>query len=79
MALDIKDPSGFERLAGRIGDPCHGVAIFLSTAPSLFKPTIDGLEGGAEWNASGDTLYFYADTGNGSRLYSVPFDPAGRS
>src|SRR5437868_4366135 len=45
VALDINDPAGFERLAGTIGDPCHGVAIFLSTAPSLFKPTIDGLEG----------------------------------
>jgi glucose-6-phosphate 1-dehydrogenase len=43
VPLDINDPSGFERLAGTIGDPCHGVAIFLSTAPSLFKPTIDGL------------------------------------
>jgi glucose-6-phosphate 1-dehydrogenase len=43
VPLDINDPSGFERLAGAIGDPCHGVAIFLSTAPSLFKPTIDGL------------------------------------
>ena len=31
-------------LPTEIGDPCHGVAIFLSTAPSLFKPTIDGLE-----------------------------------
>ncbi len=45
VALDINDPAGFERLAARIGDPCHGVAIFLSTAPSLFKPTIDGLAG----------------------------------
>jgi len=45
VPLDIKDPAGFERLAQRVGDPCHGVAIFLSTAPSLFKPTIDGLEG----------------------------------
>src|SRR5947209_8137618 len=44
VPLDIKDPAGFERLAASIGDPCHGVAIFLSTAPSLFKPTIDGLE-----------------------------------
>ncbi|MEO7278264.1 MAG: glucose-6-phosphate dehydrogenase [Sphingomicrobium sp.] len=43
VPLDINDPSGFERLAGTIGDPCHGLAIFLSTAPSLFKPTIDGL------------------------------------
>ena len=44
VPLDINDPDGFGRLAGAIGDPCHGVAIFLSTAPSLFKPTIDGLE-----------------------------------
>jgi glucose-6-phosphate 1-dehydrogenase len=44
VPLDIKDPAGFVRLAATIGDPCDGVAIFLSTAPSLFKPTIDGLE-----------------------------------
>jgi glucose-6-phosphate 1-dehydrogenase len=44
VPLDINDPAGFERLSATIGDPCHGVAIFLSTAPSLFKPTIDGLE-----------------------------------
>jgi glucose-6-phosphate 1-dehydrogenase len=44
VPLDINDPAGFARLAKTIGDPCHGVAIFLSTAPSLFKPTIDGLE-----------------------------------
>ncbi len=45
VPLDINHPAGFERLAVTIGDPCDGVAIFLSTAPSLFKPTIDGLEG----------------------------------
>jgi len=45
VPLDIRDPAGFERLAEAIGDPCHGVGIFLSTAPSLFKPTIDGLQG----------------------------------
>jgi glucose-6-phosphate 1-dehydrogenase len=43
VPLDITQPVGFDRLAKVIGDPCHGVAIFLSTAPSLFKPTIDGL------------------------------------
>ena len=43
VSLDITDASAFDRLAGAIGDPCHGVGIFLSTAPSLFKPTIDGL------------------------------------
>ena len=36
---------GSSGLPTTIGDPCDGVAIFLSTAPSLFKPTIDGLEG----------------------------------
>src|SRR3569623_1688159 len=44
VALDIKDPAAFAQLASQVGDPCNGVAIFLSTAPSLFKPTIDGLE-----------------------------------
>src|SRR5881398_1910149 len=43
VAVDITDEASFPRLAERIGDPCHGVGIFLSTAPSLFKPTIDGL------------------------------------
>jgi glucose-6-phosphate 1-dehydrogenase len=44
VTLDINKAADFDRLAGAIGDPCKGVAIFLSTAPSLFKPTIDGLE-----------------------------------
>jgi glucose-6-phosphate 1-dehydrogenase len=44
VPLDIGDPAGFHKLAETIGDPCSGVAIFLSTAPSLFKPTIDGLQ-----------------------------------
>jgi glucose-6-phosphate 1-dehydrogenase len=44
VPLDITDQSSFAKLAQTIGDPCHGVGIFLSTAPSLFKPTIDGLE-----------------------------------
>jgi glucose-6-phosphate 1-dehydrogenase len=43
VSVDIHDPAAFERLAEAIGDPCHGLAIFLSTAPSLFKATIDGL------------------------------------
>jgi glucose-6-phosphate 1-dehydrogenase len=44
VTLDINDQGGFDRLASQIGDPCHGVAIFLSTAPSLFRPAIEGLE-----------------------------------
>ena len=45
VPVDITDQASFAGLAQSIGDPCHGVAIFLSTAPSLFKPTLDGLEG----------------------------------
>ena len=43
VPLDIKDPAGFSRLAEAVGDCGPGLGIFLSTAPSLFKPTIDGL------------------------------------
>ena len=42
VALDANQREGFARLAERI-DPKQGLAIFLSTAPSLFKATIDGL------------------------------------
>ena len=44
VPLDINDPAGFAALAQAVGDPAGGVAIFLSTAPSLFKPTIEGLQ-----------------------------------
>jgi len=44
VTLDINDEHGFTKLAAKIGDPCKGLAIFLSTAPSLFKPVIEGLE-----------------------------------
>src|SRR6185503_4063897 len=43
VTVDITQPPDFERLCSAVGDPCAGVAIFLSTAPSLFKATIDGL------------------------------------
>ncbi|MEO7655427.1 MAG: glucose-6-phosphate dehydrogenase [Sphingomicrobium sp.] len=43
VTLDIHDEAAFDNLAVKVGDPCHGVAIFLSTAPSLFKAVIDGL------------------------------------
>ena len=42
IPLDAKDAKGFKALAERI-DPGQGLAIFLSTAPTLFKPMIDGL------------------------------------
>src|SRR4051794_26050518 len=33
VALDIKDPSGFERPAESVGDTCHGAATFPFPAP----------------------------------------------
>ncbi len=44
VALDANDPAGFGALATAIGDTSK-LAIFLSTAPSLFGPTIAGLAG----------------------------------
>ncbi len=44
QALDASKTEGFPALAEKIGDVSDGLAIFLSTAPSLFEPTIKGLE-----------------------------------
>jgi glucose-6-phosphate 1-dehydrogenase len=43
VAVDAKSIEDFPKLASLVGDCGTGLAIFLSTAPSLFKPTIDGL------------------------------------
>jgi glucose-6-phosphate 1-dehydrogenase len=43
VTLDATKPDGFKRLAEKV-DPDAGLAIFLSTAPTLFKAVIDGLE-----------------------------------
>lgn len=42
QALDVTTPEGFDELAAKVG-PDHKLAIFLSTAPSLFETTIEGL------------------------------------
>ncbi|WP_156841180.1 glucose-6-phosphate dehydrogenase [Novosphingobium aquimarinum] len=44
QALDATTIEGFDALARKVGKPEHGTAIFLSTAPSLFEPTIQGLK-----------------------------------
>lgn len=44
QSLDASTPDGFDDLATKLGDISGGLAIFLSTAPSLFKPTIAGLQ-----------------------------------
>jgi glucose-6-phosphate 1-dehydrogenase len=43
VAVDATRIEDFARLSEAVGDRGSGLAIFLSTAPSLFKPTIDGL------------------------------------
>ncbi|HEX6374476.1 MAG TPA: glucose-6-phosphate dehydrogenase [Allosphingosinicella sp.] len=45
VALDASDPAPFSRLADAAGPNEGGLAIFLSTAPSLFRATIAGLAG----------------------------------
>jgi len=45
VPLDATDMSGYGRLANAAGGNDQPIAIFLSTAPSLFKPTIEGLAG----------------------------------
>jgi len=42
--LDVKNPAGFKALAEKAGRPGEQLAIFLSTAPSLFETTIKGLQ-----------------------------------
>lgn len=44
--LDANDMAGYAALAEKVGTPQQGMAIFLSTAPSLFEPTIAGLTAG---------------------------------
>ncbi|TCP94340.1 glucose-6-phosphate 1-dehydrogenase [Sphingomonas sp. PP-CE-1A-559] len=40
---DLSDPASFQPLADKIGDISGGLAIYLSTAPSLFESAIEGL------------------------------------
>jgi glucose-6-phosphate 1-dehydrogenase len=51
--LDATKEDGFGKLAEKVGKPERGLAIFLSTAPSLFEPTIRGLE---RAGMTGDTV-----------------------
>ncbi|GMM92695.1 glucose-6-phosphate dehydrogenase [Qipengyuania sp. MTN3-11] len=42
--LDASTVEGFDALADKVGDISGGLSIFLSTAPFLFEPTIEGLK-----------------------------------
>jgi len=44
QALDATQLDHFKDLSDELGDTSKGLAIFLSTAPSLFEPTIKGLD-----------------------------------
>ncbi len=44
QTLDATQTDGYADLAEKVGTPARGLAIFLSTAPSLFEPTIKGLQ-----------------------------------
>ncbi|MCH7628676.1 MULTISPECIES: glucose-6-phosphate dehydrogenase [Novosphingobium] len=43
QTLDASDIDSFGALATKLGDTSCGLSIFLSTAPALFEPTIEGL------------------------------------
>jgi glucose-6-phosphate 1-dehydrogenase len=53
QALDAADKAHYKDLAAKVGDVAGGLAIFLSTAPSLFEPVIRGLESAG---LAGDTV-----------------------
>ncbi|MCZ8137146.1 MAG: glucose-6-phosphate dehydrogenase [Porphyrobacter sp.] len=44
QTLDATTLEGYADLAAKVGTPQRGLAIFLSTAPGLFGPTIKGLQ-----------------------------------
>ena len=44
QSLDATTLEGYDALAAKVGDVSGGLAIFLSTAPSLFEQVIRGLE-----------------------------------
>ncbi|MFM5932452.1 MAG: glucose-6-phosphate dehydrogenase [Novosphingobium sp.] len=44
QSLDANNTDGFAALADKVGPIGKGLAIFLSTAPHLFEPTIAGLK-----------------------------------
>ncbi len=53
VPLDVGDHSSFQALADKIGDVAGGLAVFLSTAPSLFEAVVTGLKAAG---LGGDTV-----------------------
>ena len=50
---DLSQPEGFQPLADKVGDISGGLAIYLSTAPSLFESAVEGLQ---KVGLTGDTV-----------------------
>jgi glucose-6-phosphate 1-dehydrogenase len=67
VPLDASDPSQYGRLAEAVGPTEGGLAIFLSTAPSLFKATIAGL---ASAGLAGETVRLALEKPLGNDLAS---------
>ncbi len=67
QTLDASKPEGFGVLAAKIGDVSGGLSIFLSTAPSLFEPTIKGL---SEAGLAGDNVRIGLEKPLGNDLQS---------
>ena len=44
QTTDLSQPDSYKPLAEKVGDVSGGLAIYLSTAPSLFEPAVKGLE-----------------------------------
>jgi glucose-6-phosphate 1-dehydrogenase len=53
QAVDLSDQATYAALAEKVGDVAGGLAIYLSTAPSLFEPAVKGLE---SVGLAGDTV-----------------------
>ncbi|WP_375382012.1 glucose-6-phosphate dehydrogenase [uncultured Sphingomonas sp.] len=53
VPLDVGDHTSFQALADKIGDVSGGLAVFLSTAPSLFEAVVTGLQSAG---LAGDTV-----------------------
>ncbi|MEO0464672.1 MAG: glucose-6-phosphate dehydrogenase [Pseudomonadota bacterium] len=65
--LDASTLEGFTDLAAKVGEPHKGLAIFLSTAPWLFEPTIAGL---SHAGLTGDTVRMCLEKPLGDNLAS---------
>lgn len=67
QTLDATTLEGYAALAEKVGTPERGLAIFLSTAPSLFEPTIKGLQSAG---LTGETVRMCLEKPLGTNLAS---------